>query len=73
VILMAGWYGRLGIRLHASAHAPLRLHDLRHTAASLAIEACAHSKQIQALVDHHDVRPIQPPVVVAEHLVVVTP
>jgi hypothetical protein len=42
VILMAGWYGRLGVRLRASAHAPLRLHELRHTAASLAIEACAH-------------------------------
>jgi hypothetical protein len=42
VILMAGWYGRLGVRLRAFAHAPRRLHELRHTAASLAIEACAH-------------------------------
>jgi hypothetical protein len=42
VILMGGWCRRLGIRLPASAHAPLRLHALRHTAASLAIEACDH-------------------------------
>jgi integrase len=32
VILMAGWHGRLGVRLRVSAHAPLRVHDLRHTA-----------------------------------------
>jgi hypothetical protein len=42
LILMAWWYERLGIRFRASVHAPLRLHDLGHTAASLAIEACAH-------------------------------
>jgi hypothetical protein len=41
-MLMTEWYGRLAIRLRACAHAPLRLHDLRHATASLATEACAH-------------------------------
>lgn len=35
--------------------APFRLHDLRHTAASLAIEAGAHPKQIQALLGHSSI------------------
>ena len=34
---------------------PLRLHDLRHTSASLAIEAGAHPKQIQALLGHSSI------------------
>ena len=34
---------------------PLRIHDLRHTAASLAIEARAHPKQIQALLGHSSI------------------
>ena len=35
--------------------APLRLHDLRHTAASLAIEAGAPPKPIQALLGHSSI------------------
>jgi Phage integrase family len=35
--------------------APLRIHDLRHSAASVAIEAGAHPKQIQALLGHSSI------------------
>jgi integrase len=35
--------------------APFRIHDLRHSAASLAIEAGAHPKQIQALLGHSSI------------------
>ena len=34
---------------------PLRIHDLRHTSASLAIEAGAHPKSIQALLGHSSI------------------
>jgi integrase len=35
--------------------APFRIHDLRHTAAALAVEAGAHPKQIQALLGHSSI------------------
>jgi hypothetical protein len=38
--------------LQWSARSPLRIHDLRHTAVALAVEAGAHPKEIQELCGH---------------------
>jgi hypothetical protein len=61
VILMAGWCGRLGIRLRASAHAPLRSTTCDTAQPRSGSRRVLTSKQIQALLDHQDVRPVRPP------------